>query len=80
MVSCLTTVECGATTAIEFLNHDGGVVRVRGEFAGVTDMATTELSILGRDVLDHFDLLLSRRHNEIWLLAPRHRYRVERMT
>ena len=37
----------------------------------------TDLSILGRDVLNHFDVILSRRNNEVLLLAPNHRYRVE---
>jgi hypothetical protein len=50
---------------------------MRGEFAGFTDPTATDLSILGRDVLDHFDVLISRRRNEIWLLAPRHGYRIE---
>ena len=50
---------------------------LRGEFAGFTDPTATDLSILGRDVLDHFDVLISRRRNEILLLAPRHRYRIE---
>lgn len=66
------------TTVVEFLRDDGGPVRVRGEFAGCTDPTATDLSILGRDVLDHFDLVLSRRRNEILLLAPRHQYRIER--
>ena len=65
------------TTVMEFPRDDGGPVRVRGEFAGFTDPIATDLSILGRDVLDHFDLLISRRHNEILLLAPRQRYRIE---
>jgi Aspartyl protease len=65
------------TTVLEFLREDGGPVRVRGEFTGFTDPTATDLSILGRDVLDHFDVLISRRHNEILLLAPRHRYRIE---
>ena len=65
------------TAVIEFLRDEGGPVRVRGEFAGFTDPTATDLSILGRDVLDHFDVLISRRHNEILLLAPRHRYRIE---
>ena len=65
------------TTVMAFPHDDGGPVRVRGEFAGFTDPIATDLSILGRDVLDHFDLLISRRHNEILLLAPRHRYRIE---
>lgn len=65
------------TTVLEFLRDDGGPVRVRGEFAGFTDPTATDLSILGRDVLDYFDVLISRRRNEIWLLAPRHGYRIE---
>jgi hypothetical protein len=65
------------TTVIEFPCGDGGPVRVRGEFAGFTDPTVTDLSILGRDVLDHFDVLISRRRNEILLLAPRHRYHIE---
>ena len=65
------------TTVLEFLRDAGGPVRVRGEFAGFIDPTATDLSILGRDVLDHFDVLLSRRRNEIWLLAPRHGYRIE---
>jgi hypothetical protein len=65
------------TTVMEFVRDDGGSVRVRGEFAGFTDPAATDLSVLGRDVLDNFDLIISRRRNEILLLAPRHQYRVE---
>jgi hypothetical protein len=65
------------TAVIEFLRDEGGPVRVRGEFAGFTDPTATDLSILGRDVLDHFDVLLSRRRNEILLVVPRHRYRIE---
>jgi Aspartyl protease len=65
------------TTVVEFLRDDGGPVRVRGEYAGFSDPTATDLSILGRDVLDHFDLVLSRRRSEILLLAPRHQYRIE---
>ena len=65
------------TTVVEFLHDDGGPVRGRGEFAVLTDPTATDLSILGRDALDHFDLVLSRRRSEIFLLAPRHQYRIE---
>lgn len=65
------------TTAIEFVRDDGGRVRIHGEVAGFTDPAATDLSVLGRDVLDHFDLIISRRRNEVLLLAPRHHYRIE---
>lgn len=65
------------TTVLEFMRNDGGAVRVRGEFAGFTDPAATDLSVLGRDVSDNFDVVLRRRRNEILLLAPRHQSRVE---
>ena len=66
------------TSAVEFIREDGGAVRVRGEFAGFTDPTATDLSILGRDVLDNFDLIISWRRSEVLLLAPRHYYRIER--
>jgi hypothetical protein len=36
-----------------------------------------DMSILGREILDHFDLIVSRRRNEVLLLATNHQYRVE---
>jgi len=62
---------------LEFTIQDGPPARVRGQFAAFTDPTATDLSILGRDVLNHFDVILSRRNNEVLLLAPNHRYRVE---
>jgi hypothetical protein len=62
---------------LEFACQDGAPARVRGQFAAFTDRTATDLSILGRDVLNHFDVILSRRNNEVLLLAPNHRYRVE---
>ena len=45
---------------------------------GFIDPTATDLSVLGRDVLNHFDLIISRRQNEIFLLTPRHQYHIER--
>ena len=62
------------------LTCDGrSVAHMRGEFAAFTDPSATDLSILGRDVLNHFDVILSRRRNEVLLLAPNHQYRVEQV-
>jgi Aspartyl protease len=66
------------TTAIEFMRDDGGSVQIRGEFAGFTDPRATDVSVLGRDVLDNFDLIIGRHRTTILLLAPRHRYHVDR--
>jgi hypothetical protein len=62
---------------VEFARDDGGTAVVRGEYAGFTDLAATDLSILGRDVLDLFHLMVSRPTNVILLLAGNHRIRVE---
>jgi hypothetical protein len=64
-------------TVVEFTKEDGGPVRVRGEYAAFTDPAATDLSILGRDVLDLFDIIVSKRRQEVLLVAGNHRYRVE---
>jgi hypothetical protein len=50
-------------TVLEFTPDDGGPARVRGEFAAFTDPTAKDLSILGRDVLDNFDVITSRRRN-----------------
>jgi len=66
-------------TVLEFLRDNGGPARIRGEFATFTDPEATDFSILGRDVLDNFDVIISRRRNKILLLAPRHQYRIEQI-
>jgi Aspartyl protease len=66
------------TTVIAFMRNDGGLVRIRGEFAGFTDPQAIDISVLGREVLDNFDLIIGRHCDEILLLAPRHRYRIDR--
>ncbi|MBI1918645.1 MAG: retropepsin-like domain-containing protein [Planctomycetes bacterium] len=66
-------------TVLELTRDDGGPVHLRGEFAAFTDPAATDLSILGRDVLNNFDVIFSRQRNEVLLLAPNHQYRVERV-
>ena len=65
-------------TVLELVRDDGRTVSIRGDFAAFTDSDSTDRSILGRDVLDNFDLILSRRRNEVLLLAPNHEYHVMR--
>ncbi len=67
-----------AHTVLELVRNDGRTVSIRGDFAAFTDSDSTDRSILGRDVLDNFDLILSRRRNEVLLLAPNHEYHVMR--
>jgi hypothetical protein len=66
-------------TVVILTRDDGGAAEMRGEFAAFTDPSATDLSILGRDILNHFDVILSRRRNEVLLLASNHQYRVEQV-
>ncbi|HQU41718.1 MAG TPA: retropepsin-like aspartic protease [Pirellulales bacterium] len=63
---------------LTFQRDDGGAATVRGEFLALTDPQATDLCVLGRDVTDNFDLILSRRRDEVLLLAPTHQYQVVR--
>lgn len=65
-------------SVIEFKTDDGGVARVRGEFVGLTDPDASDICVLGRDVTDNFDVILSRRRDDALLLAPTHQYQVIR--
>jgi hypothetical protein len=64
-------------TTLTLYADDGSPARIQGEFAAFTDPAAADMSILGRDVLDHFDLIISRRRNEVVLLATNHRYQIQ---
>src|SRR5262249_44913534 len=71
--------DCGfvVVQTIVFLPcDDGGEAKIKGQFAAFTDPAANDLSILGRDILDHFDLILGRNYGEVLLLTPPHHYRV----
>jgi hypothetical protein len=48
------------------------------ESAAFTESTATDLSILGRDVLDNFDVITSRRRNAVLLLAGNHRFQITR--
>jgi len=64
-------------TTLTLYGDDGSPALIQGEFAGVTDPAAADESILGRDVLNHFHVIVSRPANEVLLLATSHRYQVE---
>jgi hypothetical protein len=47
-----------------------------GLLGGFLDPAASDMDILGRDVLNNFDVILSYRRREVLLLAPNHAYQV----
>jgi Retroviral aspartyl protease len=66
-------------TVVVLTRDDRGEVHMRGEFAAFTDPSATDMSILGRDILNKFDVILSHQRDEVLLLAMNHRYRVEQV-
>lgn len=65
-------------TSIQLLSDEGAPIRLKGEFAAFSDETAIDHCVLGRDVPNHFDCIVSRRNSEVLLLAENHRYAVIR--
>ena len=63
-------------TELEFRKTAAVPHRIAGQFAAATDPNAIDISILGRDVLDQFDVILSNRRDEILLLNDPHGYTI----
>ena len=59
-------------TVVTIRGDGGEPANFRGQSAAFTDPAATEISILGREILNHFDVILSHRRDEVLLLAKEH--------
>lgn len=71
-------VECRfVRTAIAFVRDDGKQVTVQGHFGVFVDPASSDVSILGRDVTNNFDVIYSHPKREVLLLAPPHSYEIQ---
>lgn len=62
--------------ALIFATLDGRNATVKGRYAATTESTAWDLSVLGRDVLANFDVIVSRRRNEVLLIAGNHAYAV----
>jgi hypothetical protein len=63
-------------TVLVFRRQDGLPARLRGRLAAFTQPTGMDYSILGRDVLDNFDVILGRQRREVILLAGNHQYQI----
>jgi predicted aspartyl protease len=61
---------------LEIHTTDGRELKIRGKFAAVVQPSMLDISVLGRDVLANFDVIVSRRRNEVLLVAGNHSYAV----
>jgi predicted aspartyl protease len=61
-------------TKLQLFRETGAPVTFHSYFTAVTDPSALDLSILGRDILDLFALIVDRPGNTVCLLSQRHRY------
>jgi hypothetical protein len=65
-------------TQLRFRREVGsGSVVFRGQFAAVTELEALDISVLGRDIIGLFALIVDQPGHVVCLLGQRHRYRIE---
>lgn len=64
-------------TRLSFVRDDGKQVKVQGSFGVFTDPHSSDVSVLGRDVTDNFDVIYSFPKRQVTLLASPHSFQIE---
>jgi hypothetical protein len=72
------TVE--VSSQIRLYREDGTAFTIRGGFSAVTSPDALDISVLGRDVLDQFTLIVDRAMEVVVLLAGQHSYSIHGST
>jgi hypothetical protein len=67
------------TTRIRLPIDDGGSAVFRGRYAALTDLEALDMSVLGRDVMEMFAVIVDRPDDVVALIRHPHRYRIESM-
>jgi len=63
-------------TEIRLTTSSGAVVKFKGQFAAVTDPSALDMSVLGRDILNVFALIVDRPNSILCLVGQGHRYEI----
>src|SRR5262249_52431383 len=61
-------------TVIQLFREHGGEVTFRGQFAAVTDPEALDISVLGRDVMGLFAVVVDQPGRVVCLVGHGHRY------
>lgn len=64
-------------TRIRFSRETGSKVAFRGQYAAVTDVNALDISVLGRDIIGLFAVIVDLPGNVVCLLGQQHRYAIE---
>ena len=64
-------------TRVAFVRDDGNRVTVQGQFSVFTDIASSDVSVLGRDITNNFHVIYSYPGGQVVMLAQPHTYKIE---
>ena len=64
-------------TQIRLTRDDGMRAVFRGEYAACVEHEALDMSVLGRDILEMFAVIIDRPTEVIAILSGRHRYKIE---
>ncbi len=65
------------TSVVRFLCEDGGSATFRGDFSAFLEPDVLDMSVLGRDIMDMFAVIVDRPSDVVMLLGTNHRYSIE---
>ena len=63
-------------TRIRFTHDEDGKAVFKGQFAGFTEPESLDMSVLGRDILNLFALIVDRQGDTVCLLGQNHSYTI----
>lgn len=63
-------------TKIKLMRETVAPVLFSGRFAAVTDATALDISVLGRDITDHFAVIVDRPQDVVCLVRQRHSYSI----
>ena len=64
-------------TRLAFVRDNGNRVTVQGRFSVFTDIKSSDVSVLGRDITNNFHVIYSYPERQVVMLAQPHAYRIE---
>lgn len=70
------TVSVG--TDLRFALDDGGRITFQGTLAGFTDPNALDVNVLGRDIMNHFAVIVDHPGNLVCMIGKGHRYTITR--
>jgi hypothetical protein len=72
-----TTPSVQVSTSLRFRAESGQYIRFVSHFMALTDPKVMDMSVLGRDILNVFTLIVDHQQQRVCLLGDGHRYVIE---